>query len=150
MAWVTQGGSSRSRERPIRPTSGDAVLLHVRQVGRILAGPADALQPVVLGGALGEEHARSAARANSSGRRATPSHATPGEAQEETLKMLEVYREFAENALALPTFVGRKSDKEKFAGARATYSMEAMMQDGKALQAGTSAPTSPRRSRSST
>ena len=52
--------------------------------------------------------------------------------------MLEVYREVAENVLALPVYVGRKSDKEKFAGARATYSMEAMMQDGKALQAGTS------------
>ncbi len=65
-------------------------------------------------------------------------HATAEEAQEETLLMLEIYREFAENVLALPTYVGQKSDKEKFAGARATYSMEAMMQDGKALQAGTS------------
>jgi len=65
-------------------------------------------------------------------------HATPEEAQEETLLMLDVYREFAENALALPVIVGQKTDKEKFAGARATYSMEAMMQDGKALQAGTS------------
>jgi prolyl-tRNA synthetase len=65
-------------------------------------------------------------------------HATAEEAEEETLKMLEVYREVAENVLALPVYVGRKSDKEKFAGARATYSMEAMMQDGKALQAGTS------------
>ena len=64
-------------------------------------------------------------------------HETPEEAQEETLKMLDVYREFAENVLALPVFVGQKSEKEKFAGARATYSMEAMMQDGKALQAGT-------------
>ncbi|MBE5768776.1 MAG: proline--tRNA ligase [Clostridiales bacterium] len=64
-------------------------------------------------------------------------HATPEEAQEETLTMLEVYREVAENVLALPVYVGQKSDKEKFAGARATYSIEAMMQDGKALQAGT-------------
>ena len=65
-------------------------------------------------------------------------HATAEEAQEETLQMLEVYREFAENVLCIPVFVGQKSEKEKFAGARATYSMEAMMQDGKALQAGTS------------
>lgn len=64
-------------------------------------------------------------------------HETAQEAEDETLGMLEVYREFAENVLALPVFVGQKSDKEKFAGARATYSMEAMMQDGKALQAGT-------------
>ena len=65
-------------------------------------------------------------------------HATPEEAQEETLRMLEVYREFSENVLAIPMFVGRKSEKEKFAGADATYSIEAMMQDGKSLQSGTS------------
>ncbi|MCL2812097.1 MAG: proline--tRNA ligase [Clostridia bacterium] len=65
-------------------------------------------------------------------------HATAEEAQEETLLMLEVYREFCENVLAVPVYAGQKSDKEKFAGARATYSVEAMMQDGKALQAGTS------------
>ena len=64
-------------------------------------------------------------------------HATAEEAQEETLQMLEVYRDFAENVLAIPVLVGRKSEMEKFAGARATYSMEAMMHDGKALQAGT-------------
>ncbi len=65
-------------------------------------------------------------------------HASAEEAQQMTMDMLEIYREVAEDALALPVYVGRKSDKEKFAGARATYSMEAMMQDGKALQAGTS------------
>ena len=65
-------------------------------------------------------------------------HETPEEAQEETLKMLEVYRDFAENVLAIPVLVGRKSEKEKFAGAQATYGMEAMMLDGKSLQAGTS------------
>ncbi|MGI6688124.1 MAG: proline--tRNA ligase [Christensenellales bacterium] len=65
-------------------------------------------------------------------------HATAEEAQEETLLMLEVYRSFCEDVLAVPVFSGQKSEKEKFAGARATYSVEAMMQDGKALQAGTS------------
>ena len=65
-------------------------------------------------------------------------HATDEEAQKETLQMLEVYREFAENVLAIPVYVGRKSQKEKFAGAVATYGMEAMMLDGKSLQAGTS------------
>ncbi len=64
-------------------------------------------------------------------------HATAEEAQEETLQMLELYRAFCEDVLSIPVFSGRKSDKEKFAGARATYSVEAMMQDGKALQAGT-------------
>ncbi|MEG0902432.1 MAG: His/Gly/Thr/Pro-type tRNA ligase C-terminal domain-containing protein, partial [Clostridia bacterium] len=65
-------------------------------------------------------------------------HATQEEAQEETMRMLDIYREVAQTELAMPVLVGRKSEKEKFAGARATYSMEAMMQDGKALQAGTS------------
>ena len=64
-------------------------------------------------------------------------HATAEEAQEETMTMLEVYRNFCENVLAIPVYAGQKSEKEKFAGARATYSVEAMMQDGKALQAGT-------------
>ncbi|UVO49797.1 proline--tRNA ligase [Sphingomonas sp. SUN019] len=65
-------------------------------------------------------------------------HATADEAREETLKMLEVYREFAETCLALPVVAGEKPENERFPGAVATYSIEAMMQDGKALQAGTS------------
>ncbi|MFP4362686.1 MAG: proline--tRNA ligase [Spirochaetia bacterium] len=65
-------------------------------------------------------------------------HETPEEAQEETLKMLEVYRRFAEEYLAVPVLTGVKSESEKFAGAVETYAIEAMMQDKKALQAGTS------------
>ena len=65
-------------------------------------------------------------------------HATEEEAMEETMKMLDVYREFAETCLAIPVFTGRKTEKEKFAGAVATFGMEAMMHDGKSLQAGTS------------
>ena len=65
-------------------------------------------------------------------------HATADEARDETLKMLEVYREFAETCLALPVVAGEKPEHERFPGAVATYSIEAMMQDGKALQAGTS------------
>ncbi|MDY6367148.1 MAG: proline--tRNA ligase [Clostridia bacterium] len=65
-------------------------------------------------------------------------HATEEEAMEETLKMLNVYKEFAENVLAIPVLTGRKTEKEKFAGALATFGMEAMMKDGKSLQAGTS------------
>src|SRR3546814_12237221 len=57
---------------------------------------------------------------------------------EETLKMLEVYRGFAEECVALPVIAGEKPEHERFPGAVATYSIEAMMQDGKALQAGTS------------
>ena len=65
-------------------------------------------------------------------------HATEAEAMEETLKMLGVYREFAKTCLSMPVLTGRKTEKEKFAGAVATYGMEAMMHDGKSLQAGTS------------
>jgi prolyl-tRNA synthetase len=65
-------------------------------------------------------------------------HATEAEAIQETLKMLEVYREFMEEVLAIPVIVGEKSPGERFPGAMNTYSLEAMMQDRKALQAGTS------------
>lgn len=65
-------------------------------------------------------------------------HETPEEAQAETMQMLGIYREVAEQNMAMPMVVGRKSDKEKFAGASATYTMEALMHDGQALQAGTS------------
>ena len=65
-------------------------------------------------------------------------HATAGEAEEETRKMLEVYATFAEEFMAVPVLTGRKTDSEKFAGALHTYCIEALMQDNKALQAGTS------------
>ena len=65
-------------------------------------------------------------------------HATEEEAMEETMKMLSVYEEFAKTCLSMPVLTGRKTEKEKFAGAVATFGMEAMMHDGKSLQAGTS------------
>ncbi len=65
-------------------------------------------------------------------------HATAEEAQERTEQMLNVYADFCEEVLAIPMIKGRKTDKEKFAGAEATYTIEAMMHDGKALQSGTS------------
>jgi prolyl-tRNA synthetase len=65
-------------------------------------------------------------------------HVDRDDAMAETLKMLEVYREFAENILAIPVVAGEKPANERFPGADNTYSIEAMMQDGKALQAGTS------------
>ena len=65
-------------------------------------------------------------------------HATHEEAEEETFKMVNVYKTFAETCMAMPVIAGRKTDQEKFAGALHTYCIEAMMQDGKALQAGTS------------
>lgn len=65
-------------------------------------------------------------------------HATEQEAQEETLRMLDVYRSFSEEMLAMPVLVGQKTESEKFAGALRTYAIEALMGDGRALQAGTS------------
>ena len=65
-------------------------------------------------------------------------HCSAEEAEEETMGMLHTYQEFAENCLAIPVLTGRKTEKERFAGAVATYTMEAMMRDGKSLQAGTS------------
>ena len=65
-------------------------------------------------------------------------HATAEEAEERTVQMLNVYADFCEQCLAMPVIKGRKTDKEKFAGAEATYTIEALMHDGKALQSGTS------------
>ncbi len=65
-------------------------------------------------------------------------HATKEEALNETLKMLHIYEDFQRNYLAIPVIVGKKTEKEKFAGAEASYSLEAMMYDGVALQNGTS------------
>src|SRR5690606_4409990 len=65
-------------------------------------------------------------------------HATEEEARKETMQMLEIYRDFVESELAIPVWSGEKTPSERFAGAVQTYSIEAMMKDGKALQAGTS------------
>ena len=65
-------------------------------------------------------------------------HATAEEAEERTIQMLNVYADFMEEFLAIPVIRGQKTDKEKFAGAEATYTIEALMHDGKALQSGTS------------
>ncbi|UHA73900.1 proline--tRNA ligase [Paenibacillus sp. 481] len=65
-------------------------------------------------------------------------HETEVEARQETMQMLDVYREFVENVLAMPVIVGQKTPSEKFAGAVDTFSIEAMMKDGRAVQAGTS------------
>lgn len=65
-------------------------------------------------------------------------HATAEEAEERTIQMLNVYADFCEEVLAMPVIRGQKTDKEKFAGAESTYTIEALMHDGKALQSGTS------------
>ncbi|MCR5418068.1 MAG: proline--tRNA ligase [Lachnospiraceae bacterium] len=65
-------------------------------------------------------------------------HATEEDAEKRTIQMLDLYADFCEQVLAIPVIKGRKTDKEKFAGANATYTIEALMHDGKALQSGTS------------
>lgn len=65
-------------------------------------------------------------------------HATAEEAEERTIQMLNIYAKFCEEYLAIPVIKGKKTEKEKFAGAEATYTIEALMHDGKALQSGTS------------
>ena len=65
-------------------------------------------------------------------------HSTHEEAKEEVLQMINVYKDLLENYLAVPVHIGEKTDSEKFAGALDTYTIEALMRDGKALQAGTS------------
>lgn len=65
-------------------------------------------------------------------------HATAEDAEAETLKILDIYASFCEDYLAIPVIKGKKTDKEKFAGAHATYTIESLMHDGKALQCGTS------------
>ncbi len=65
-------------------------------------------------------------------------HATAEDAEERTIQMLNVYADFCEEVLAIPMVKGKKTDKEKFAGAESTYTIEALMHDGKALQSGTS------------
>lgn len=65
-------------------------------------------------------------------------HATYEEAEERTKQMWRVYRDFVQDVLAIPVVSGRKTESEKFAGAQDTYTIEALMHDGKALQSGTS------------
>ena len=138
VAWVTQGGNEVLQERlAIRPTSETmfcTMFAQWVQSWRDLPMKYNQWCSVMRWEKTTRPFLRTAEFWWQEGHTV---HATAEEAQEETLLMLEVYREFLENVLAIPVFTGQKSEKEKFAGARATYSVEAMMQDGKALQAGT-------------
>ncbi len=139
VAWVTMGGSEVLAERlAIRPTSETVIgAMYSRwiQSYRDLPMLLNQWCNVVRWEKSTRPFLRTSEFLWQEGHTA---HATGEEAQEETMRMLGVYKEFAENVLAIPVIVGKKSEKEKFAGAVATYTMEAMMQDGKALQMGTS------------
>ena len=139
VAWVTQGGGEQLQERlAVRPTSETIFCtMYAKWVSSWRDLPMKYNQWCSV--MRWEKSTRPFLRTSEFlWQEGHTIHETPEEAQEETMQMLEIYREVAEKELAMPVLVGRKSDKEKFAGARATYSMEAMMQDGKALQAGTS------------
>jgi prolyl-tRNA synthetase len=139
VAWVTHGGSEKLTERlAIRPTSET---IFGTMYSRWIQSYRDL--PLLLNQWCNvvrwEKSTRPFLRTSEFlWQEGHTAHATFEEAQEETMRMLEVYRDFSENVLAIPVVTGQKSEKEKFAGAFATYSMEAMMQDGKALQMGTS------------
>lgn len=139
VAWVTHGGDNELEERlAIRPTS-EAIICTMYskwvQSWRDLPLLINQWANVVRWEKVTRFFLRTTEFLWQEGHTA---HATAEEAQEETLKMLDVYRDFLENDLAIPVIQGIKTDKEKFAGADRTYTVEALMGDGRALQAGTS------------
>jgi len=138
-AWVTHGGSEKLEERfAIRPTS-EAIIGHM--YSRWIESYRDL--PVLINQWANvmrwEKVTRLFLRTSEFlWQEGHTAHATEKEAGEEVLRMLEVYRDFVETELAIPVYPGQKSDAERFAGAQDTYTIEALMKDGKALQAGTS------------
>jgi prolyl-tRNA synthetase len=139
VAWVTQGGTEKLEERlVVRPTSETIIgTMYAKwvQSWRDLPILINQWANVVRWEKVTRLFLRTTEFLWQEGHTA---HETPEEAQEETLRMLAVYKEFAENDLAMPVVDGQKTDSEKFAGAERTYSIEALMRDGRALQSGTS------------
>src|SRR3954469_24315000 len=139
VAWVTKGGDEDLEERLIvRPTSEVMVgTMYAKWVKswRDLPVLINQWANVVRWERVTRPFLRTTEFLWQEGHTA---HETAEEAEVETLKILDLYKEFAENELAMPVVDGQKSDSEKFAGASRTYSIEAMMGDGRALQAGTS------------
>ncbi|NMA33934.1 MAG: proline--tRNA ligase [Clostridiaceae bacterium] len=139
VAWVTHGGSEKLTERLcVRPTSETLFCDHYKnsiQSYRDLPKLYNQWCSVVRWEKNTRPFLRTLEFLWQEGHTA---HATAEEAQEETIRMLNVYAEFCENVLAIPVVKGQKSEKEKFAGAMATYTIEALMHNGIALQSGTS------------
>jgi prolyl-tRNA synthetase len=139
VAWVTQGGNEPLEERLcVRPTSETIIgTMYAKwvQSWRDLPILINQWANVVRWEKVTRLFLRTTEFLWQEGHTA---HETAEEAQEETLKMLGVYKDFAETELAMPVIDGQKTDSEKFAGAERTYSIEALMRDGRALQAGTS------------
>ncbi len=139
VAWVTHGGSEPLQERMcVRPTSETLFCEHYANViksYRDLPKLYNQWCSVVRW----EKNTRPFLRNREFlWQEGHTMHASAKQAEEETLKMLNIYADFFENDLGIPVIKGKKTDKEKFAGAKATYTVEALMHDGKALQGGTS------------
>jgi prolyl-tRNA synthetase len=139
VAWVTEGGGEKLTERlAIRPTSEVIIgtmyaewLQSYRDLPILINQWANVLR--------WEKRTRPFLRTlEFLWQEGHTAHATEQEAAEEVARMLDVYRDVAENVAAVPVLLGEKSASERFAGATHTYSIEALMPDGKALQAGTS------------
>ena len=139
VAWVTHGGLEQLQERLcVRPTSETLFCdLYSKEVQshRDLPKLYNQWCSVVRWEKTTRPFLRSREFLWQEGHTA---HATAEEAEERTIQMLNVYADFCEQVLAIPVIKGRKTDKEKFAGAEATYTIESLMHDGKALQSGTS------------
>ena len=139
VAWVTCGGGEKLTERLcVRPTSETLFCDHYKDIihsYRDLPKKYNQWCSVVRWEKTTRPFLRSLEFLWQEGHTA---HATAEEAQEETIKMLNVYATFCEKYLAIPVVKGRKTDKEKFAGAEETYTIESLMHSGIALQSGTS------------
>ncbi len=139
VAWVTVGGDEELEERlAVRPTS-EAIICHMYakwvNSWRDLPVLINQWANVVRWEKVTRPFLRTTEFLWQEGHTV---HATAEEAQEETLLILDIYKRFCEEYLAIPVISGLKSDSEKFAGAAKTYCIEALMPDGRALQAGTS------------
>ncbi len=139
VAWVTHGGSEPLEERMcVRPTSEVLFCEHYKKIiksYRDLPKLYNQWCTIVRWEKTTRPFLRTREILWQEGH---TMHATREEAMAETLRMIKVYEDFQKNYLALPVIVGEKTDKEKFAGAQKTYTVEAMMYDGVALQNGTS------------
>lgn len=139
VAWVTQGGGEELTERLcVRPTSETLFCEHFSKIVQSY-NDLPKLYNQWCSVVRWEKTTRPFLRTTEFlWQEGHTVHATAEESEEETIRMLNVYADFCTDFLAIPVIKGRKTDKEKFAGATATYTIEAMMHDGKALQAGTS------------
>lgn len=139
VAWVTHGGSEKLEDRLcVRPTSETLFCEHYSNIihsYRDLPKLYNQWVSVVRWEKTTRPFLRSREFLWQEGHTI---HATAEEAIEETEKMLNIYADFCENSLAMPVIKGKKTESDKFAGAVSTYAIEALMHDGKALQAGTS------------